>query len=254
MRAGSEPIFNVPTVVAATIAVLVCVHLLRVWVLTPEQDVELLLLFSFIPARYDATVLVQGVVPGGFGAEVWTFVTYAFIHGDTIHLGLNSVWLLAFGTPVARRFGTLRYLAFFAVTAAAGAAAHLLTHTNAFVPMVGASASISGFMAGAMRFAFQRGGPLRLRGADPEGAYRIPALPLVAVLRDARVLIFLGVWFGLNLIFGLGSIGFGGEDQAIAWQAHIGGFLAGLLAFALFDPVPTVPPGSGDPDGQVTLH
>ncbi len=191
MRAGSEPIFNVPTVVAATIAVLVCVHLLRVWVLTDEQDVQLLLLFSFIPARYDATVLTQGVVPGGFGAEVWSFVTYAFIHGDAIHLGLNSVWLLAFGTPVARRFGTLRYLAFFAVTAAAGAAAHLATHTNALVPMVGASASISGFMAAAIRFAFQRGGPLRLMGADQNDAYRIPALPLIAVLRDARVLMFL---------------------------------------------------------------
>lgn len=254
MRAGSEPIFNVPTVVAATIAVLVCVHVLRVWVLTPEQDVELLLLFSFIPARYDSTVLIQGAVPGGFGAEVWSFVTYAFIHGDAVHLGLNSVWLLAFGTPVARRFGALRYIAFFAVTSAAGAAAHLATHTNALVPMVGASASISGFMAAAIRFAFQRGGPLRLMGANPDDAYRIPALPLIAVLRDTRVLIFLAVWFGLNLIFGIGSIGFTGGEQAIAWQAHIGGFLAGLLAFALFDPVKAAPHGGSDPDRGVTFH
>ena len=60
----SEPIFNVPTVVAATLALLVLVHALRVWVLTPEQDIQLLLLFSFIPARYDAAVLAQGAVPG----------------------------------------------------------------------------------------------------------------------------------------------------------------------------------------------
>jgi len=60
---------------------------------------------------------------------------------------------------------------------------------------------------------------------------------LLAVLRDARVVIFLAVWFGLNLLFGLGSIGLDGNDQAVAWQAHIGGFLAGLLAFPLFDPV-----------------
>lgn len=254
MRTGSEPIFNVPTVVAATIAVLVCVHLLRVWVLTDEQDVVLLLLFSFIPARYDATLLTHGAVPGGFGAEIWTFVTYAFIHGDAVHLGLNSVWLLAFGTPVARRFGTMRYIAFFAVTAAAGAAAHLATHTNAMIPMVGASASISGFMAAAIRFAFQRGGPLRLMGASQDDAYRIPALPLVAVLRDGRVLIFLAVWFGLNLIFGIGSIGITGGEQAIAWQAHVGGFLAGLLGFALFDPVKGASYGGGDPDGRVTFH
>src|SRR5688572_9334713 len=119
LRTGSEPIFNVPTVVAATIVVMECVRLWRVWVSTVEQDVVLMLLFSFIPARKDATLLTHGAVPGGFGAEIWTFVTYAFIHGDAVHLGLNSVWLLAFGTPVARRFGTMRYIAFFAVTAAA---------------------------------------------------------------------------------------------------------------------------------------
>jgi len=248
----SEPIFNVPTVVTATIAVLVLIHALRVWVLTPEQDIQLLLLFSFIPARYDATVLAQGAVPGGLAAEIWTFVTYALIHGDWTHLGLNGVWLLAFGTPVARRFGAMRYLAFFAVTSAAGAAAHLATHSNAFVPMVGASASISGFMAAAMRFAFQRSGPLGLLGRD-EDAYRVPALPLSAVLRDPRVLAFLGVWFALNLLFGIGSLSLDGGEQAIAWQAHIGGFLAGLLAFAVFDPIKAPPVGAREPD-QPTIH
>jgi len=248
----SEPIFNVPTVVAATIAVLALVHMVRAWVLTPEQDVELLLLFSFIPARYDASLLAQGAVPGGLGAEIWSFVTYALIHGDWSHLGLNGVWLLAFGTPVARRFGAARYLAFFAVTAAAGAAAHLATHSNAFVPMIGASASISGFMAAAMRFAFQRSGPLGLLGRD-DAAYRVPALPLGHVLRDARVLAFLGVWFALNLLFGIGSLSLDGGEQAIAWQAHIGGFLAGLLAFAAFDPVRTASADASEPD-QPTIH
>jgi membrane associated rhomboid family serine protease len=248
----SEPIFNVPTVVSATLAVIVLVHALRTWVLTPEQDIELLLMFSFIPARYDAAVLAQGAVPGGLGAQVWTFVTYALIHGDWTHLGLNAVWLLAFGTPIARRFGTLRFVAFFAVTAAAGAAMHLAFHAHAFIPMVGASASISGLMAGAMRFAFQRSGPLGLIGRDSPDAYRVPALALSAVLRDPRVLAFLGVWFALNLVFGIGSLSLDGGEQAIAWQAHIGGFLAGLLAFAAFDPVRTAPHGGG-PD-QARVH
>jgi len=248
----SEPIFNVPTVVTATIAMLVLVHVVRVWLLTPEQDIQLLLLFSFIPARYDATLLAQGAVPGGLAAGIWTFVTYALIHGDWTHLGLNGVWLLAFGTPVARRFGPMRYLALLAVTAAAGAAAHLATHSNAFVPMIGASASISGFMAASMRFAFQRSGPLGLLGRDDD-AYRVPALPLSLVLRDARVLAFLAVWFALNLLFGIGSLSLDVGEQAIAWQAHIGGFLAGLLAFAAFDPVKTVPAAASEPD-QPTMH
>ena len=67
-------------------------------------------------------------------------------------------------------------------------------------------------------------------------AYRVPALPLTAVLRDPRVLIFLVVWFGLNLLFGLGSLPHRRQRTAVAWQAHIGGFLAGLLLFSLFDP------------------
>ena len=142
---------------------------------------------------------------------------------------------------MARRFGALRFIAFFAVTAAAGAALHLATHAGEQFPMIGASAAVSGLMAAAMRFAFQRGGPLNMLRVDNDEAYRVPALPLRRVLSDARVLIFLGVWFGINLIFGLGSLSFAGGDQPVAWQAHIGGFLAGLLLFSWFDPAPKHP-------------
>jgi membrane associated rhomboid family serine protease len=106
--------------------------------------------------------------------------------------------------------------------------------------MIGASAAISGTMAAAMRFAFQHGGPLgMLRGEDDE-AYRVPALPLIGVLRDSRVFLFLVVWFGMNIVFGLISLPIGGNDQPVAWQAHIGGFLAGLLLFSWFDPARNV--------------
>ena len=232
----SEPIFNVPAIVTATIALIVAVHALREFVLTDSADRELLLLFAFIPVRYDSS-LASVVWPGGVGGDIWTFVTYAFIHGDWVHLGINAVWLLAFGTPVARRFGATRFMAFFALTAAAGAGAHLLTHPGERVWMVGASAAISGFMAAAIRFAFQRGGPLSLIGSRDESLYRQPAVPLLSVLKDTRTLAFLIVWFGLNLLFGLGSLSIDGGEQAIAWQAHIGGFLAGLIGFAAFDPV-----------------
>jgi membrane associated rhomboid family serine protease len=237
-----EPIFNVPPVVVGTIATLVLVHVVHTYFLAPEQDIGFLLTFAFIPARYDATPLVGGAYPGGFGAEIWTFVTYAFIHADLVHLGVNSVWLLAFGSALARRFGTARFLAFFAVTAAAGAAAHLLAHAGDPHPTIGASASISGAMAAAMRFAFQRGGPLGLWRGDNEESYRVPAAPLSKALRDPRVLGFLLAWFGINALFGLGSMSIFGDGQVVAWQAHIGGFIAGLILFALFDPVPRAVP------------
>ena len=66
--------------------------------------------FAFVPARYDASALTDGILPGGSGAEVWTFFTYALLHADWTHLGFNAVWLLAFASPVARRFGALRFL------------------------------------------------------------------------------------------------------------------------------------------------
>lgn len=229
-----EPLLNVPAVLVGTLLALALVHAVR-QLLPQATDIDLLLLFAFIPARYDANLLGGASWPGGWGADVWTFASYALIHGDLMHLGFNAVWLLAFGTPLARRFGPLRFLAFCAITAAGGAVAHLLTHFGQIAPMVGASATISGAMAASMRFAFQRGGPLRLGGSAE--SYRVPALPLTDALRDPRVLAFIAVWFGLNLLFGLGSVSLAGEAQPIAWQAHVGGFVAGLALFGWFDPV-----------------
>jgi membrane associated rhomboid family serine protease len=234
---------NVPPVVTLTIAVMALVHAVRAFVLTARGDLEFLLLFSFIPARYsDPTCLVQSGVPEGWGPQIWTFVTYGLIHGDLTHLGVNAVWLLAFGSAVARRFGAARFLAFSAVTAAAGAAAHLATHPGDCWPMVGASAAISGFMAAAIRFVFQAGGPLGLLGGNRGESYAIPAAPLLVILRDPRVIVFLAVWFGINIVFGLGSLSPTSDEQSVAWQAHIGGFVAGLVLFPLFDPVARLRP------------
>jgi membrane associated rhomboid family serine protease len=238
--AARQPILNVPFVILALVAVLGLVHAVFVLALSQEETAEVLLLFAFLPARYDGS-FPAGMLPGGWGAAIWTFVTYAFIHADLNHLIFNLLWLVAFGTPVARRFGPLRFIAFFVVTAAAGAAAHLVTHFGEVVPMIGASASVSGAMAAAMRFAFQRGGPLGRSRSPDESAYRVPAASLGTMLRDPRLLAFLVVWFGVNLLFGLGTIKLPGVEQSIAWEGHIGGFLAGLLGFSLFDPVRNSP-------------
>ena len=145
-------------------------------------------LFAFNPLRY---TLPAYVVPGGWGSRVWTFISYAFIHADLNHLVFNLLWLFAFGAPVARRFESWRFLAFCAATAAAGAAAHLVTHWGEFSPMIGASAAVSGTMAGAMRFVFQRRAPLGILGGDGPESYRVPAAPLSSMLRDPRILLFL---------------------------------------------------------------
>ncbi len=236
-----EPIFNVPAAVLAVAGACVIVQLLLVYWLTDAQQDFFLRLFAFIPARYDHAHATAERIPDFFACEVWTFVTYAFIHGGWTHLAVNMVWLLPFGSAVARRFGTLRFFAFFVATAVAGALAHFAAHPGGEQPVVGASGAISGFMAASTRFAFQRGGPLSFFAASDEEAYRVPALPLAAALRDRRIVVFLGAWFALNILFGLGTLAVPGVDQEVAWQAHIGGFLAGLLLFPLFDPVVAVP-------------
>jgi len=236
-----EPVFNVPTVLIVLIAIMAVIHVGREVLLTGDQDIELLMRFAFIPARYDPAFLQSGEFPGGLGAQIWTFVTYAFLHGDYMHLGVNCIWLLPFGAAVARRFGTLRFLLLFSVTAAGGALAHLVTHHGQIYPMIGASGAVSGMMAAAMRFAFQHGGPLESwRRPDPR-SYTVPAEPLMEALRNPRVLIFIAVWFVLNLIFGIGSKIVPGAEAEVAWQAHVGGFLTGFLLFPLFDPVPPRP-------------
>jgi membrane associated rhomboid family serine protease len=232
-----EPAINLPPVVLWSILVLVAIEIGRAF-LSVETETELLLLFAFIPARFDPGFQYATVMPGGFAADVWTFFTYALLHGGWMHLVVNCLWLAAFGSAVARRFGTVRFLLFSAVCAAAGAALHLATHWGNFVPMIGASGAISGLMAAAIRFVFQSGGPLsRFRYSD-QAIYNTPALPLMQALRQGQVIAFLAVWFGLNLIFGVASSAIPGvgADQ-VAWQAHVGGFLAGLLLFRIFDPV-----------------
>jgi len=234
-----EPALNIPPVIVAVIAVLALVHAVRVYVLTDAQSNDVLWLFAFNPMRYGTGLLPAAELPGGWGADIWTFVTYAFLHASWVHFGVNAIWFLPFGSAVARRFGTLRFLAFFAVTAAVGAFAHLLAYSGQNAPVIGASAAISGTMAGAMRFVFQRGGPVSFWRTGRDADYRIPAEPLSRVVREPAVVVFLVVWFGINLLFGLGSIpmsGFG-AGEVVAWQAHIGGFLAGLLLFSWFDPV-----------------
>jgi membrane associated rhomboid family serine protease len=246
-----EPLLTLPGALTAYIVLLAVIHL-RV-LLPPDWENWTIDVFGFIPRRYDSTLLAIDF-PGGAGAKVWTFVTYSLLHANLSHIGFNVLWLLPFGSALARRFGAFRFFLFMAVTAAAGALAHLLTHEHAVAPMIGASASVSGTMAAAIRFAFVQGSFLSFNRGDADAAARVPALSLMRALRNPRVLAFLGIWFGVNIIFGVGSIAIGSDGASVAWQAHIGGFFAGLLLFSLFDPVPRAAANAADASSQDTSH
>ncbi len=245
-----ERIFNLPGVITGLIGVLALIQLavelaplsLGVWTIT---------YFSFIPARVSFFIAPKAAlealadVDGDELAALlntarfawWTPLTYAFLHANWTHLGVNSLTLAAFGTPVARRLGAARFLLFFSITAIAGALAHLATHPFDLEPVVGASAAISGAMAAIARFAFARGGALGepARGhADDKDDSRGPR-KLAHLVEDQRAVLFLATWLLANIAFGVMAPAPGGAG-VIAWEAHIGGFLAGLLLFGWFDP------------------
>jgi membrane associated rhomboid family serine protease len=173
--AAREPLLTLPGALTAYILLLAAIHL-RV-LLPPDLENWTIDVFGFIPKRYDSNLLADGF-PGGEGAKLWTFVTYSLLHANLTHIGFNVLWLLPFGSALVRRFGAVRFFGFMAVTAAAGALAHLASHEHDLAPMIGASASVSGTMAAAIRFAFVRGSFLSFSRGDADAAARVPAQSL----------------------------------------------------------------------------
>jgi membrane associated rhomboid family serine protease len=224
-----EPIFNVPKPVLGVLAVLVLVHVVRSF-LPADDDLWLVLASAFIPGRYGP---MGWELPGGETALFTSPLTHMLFHGDWIHLALNSAWLLAFGGAIAERTGTLRFLLFFVLCGLAGAAAFYAANSTLVQPMIGASGAISGLMGGTLRILFpalDSGGFRRLR-EDPRS---IPLMPLREALTDRRVLMTSAVLVVVNV---LTIIGFGTAQNSagIAWEAHLGGYVVGLITYGLFD-------------------
>ena len=246
-----EPVFSVPLPAAALVGLLLAIHAALEFS-PPSAQIAAVLDFGFIPGRETLALwpgrlaaLLAGSSsdPQTFaawrattamhqGLKLWSFVTYAFLHESWTHVGLNSVWLMAFGPPLARRFGALRFFGFFLATSTCGALLHWASAPVNFIPLIGASASASGFMAGAVRFMFQPGEAMG-RGPRRPGPER--AASLYEVFTDRRALIFVGVWLATNVIFGAGAQTLGLSDAPVGWIAHIGGFVGGLALFPLFD-------------------
>jgi membrane associated rhomboid family serine protease len=256
-----ERIFNLPPPVLWITVLLLAIEGIC-QLIQPEAYLEILQRFAFVPGRFtyafdpERVPLAFNAIAGDSELQAeaarfflgdgkpqwWTVITYAFLHGSWLHVGVNCVWFAAFGSPVARRFGAQRFLLFCAVAAIAGAAAHYITHVADLEPVVGASAAVSGVMAAAARFVFQPGAPLDeslgfTDRAQEDTAYRQPALPLRRIVSNRSAISFLAFWFLANFLFGVFPMPVAGvANAAVAWQAHIGGFLIGLLAFRWFDP------------------
>lgn len=220
-----EPMFRIPRPVGLLIGLIVLAHVVRS-LLPAGMAEDILIRFSFMPMRY-----MPGINGGSLLDKALPFVGHQFLHAGFFHLGMNCLWLLACGPVVAKRYGALAFWGFFLLCGISGAAVFLVADWGGIDGMIGASGAVSGLMAASIRMI-----PGQLLALTMPGVMQGADAPLASV-RSKPVMAFTLVWFVTNLIFGLTGLGSGGEIHQIAWQAHIGGFVAGLLLPDLFDAV-----------------
>jgi membrane associated rhomboid family serine protease len=229
------PVFNLPGSVLVALALLALIYAVQVLVLSNNGLDWLFFNFGFIPLRYVTPLSEQG--PQLF----WTPVTYSLLHGSVEHITFNGLWLMAFGTPVARRIGTVRFTIFWVLSAVASAALHAGLNWGDATLLIGASGVVSGLMGAACRFAF----PPERRVSLP--THLNPRLSVLEAFHSRTVVVFILFWFVGNILIAVGIPLIGGGSQAIAWDAHIGGFIFGFFLFALFDREPKEPPSISEP-------
>lgn len=159
---------------------------------------------------------------GALGSWV-TPVTSMFLHGGILHLGSNMLFLHIFGDNVEDVIGRGRFLIFYLLCGLGAVLGQVLVAPNSMVPMIGASGAISGVLAGYMTL-------------FPH-ARVVTVIPIVIFIHFMEVPagIFIVLWFVLQLVQGYLSLGMIAEGAGgVAWFAHIGGFLAGLVCIRVF--------------------
>lgn len=153
-------------------------------------------------------------------AIIWlTLITSMFLHGDLMHLGGNMLYLWIFGDNVENRFGHLRFLIFYLGSGLVGSLAQIFMDPMSVIPNLGASGAISGIM-GAYLVLFPH------NQVKAIFFYQVVTVPALVVL---------GMWIIFQLISGVGSYAASsGALGGVAYMAHIGGFVAGVV-FAMYD-------------------
>ena len=212
----SVPIFNTSPMVGRLILACVVIHIITVLLPLPVWY-DFIGKFAFVSARYSTAGAWQlDLVAYLFGP-----VTHLFLHGGFLHLILNMAMLLAFGTPMERRMTTTRFAGFYILCGLAGAALWFVFHHHTISPLLGASGAISG-MLGAV-------GRISLTGRPGHG---------MPFKNRKAAMTFVILWLVFNFVFGVIGLALFGMEGDIAWEAHLGGFIAGFFLINLFSPRP----------------
>ncbi len=165
--------------------------------------------------------------PGAAIPAVSAFFTSMFLHGDIVHLLGTMLFLWVFADNVEDRMGRIRFLVFYLVCGFAAAATQVVALPDSPIPMVGASGAISGVL-GAYILLFP-------------GARILTVIPIFIFLQFVRLpaLVVLGIWFLYQVLHSMVAAPAGG---GVAWFAHIGGFVTGLVLISIFLPRRRPPP------------
>ena len=222
--AGREPVFHVPGGVSFLVILLLVIHVAFSFALDEQGKLDVWVWFGYIPARF-----TEPGIPGGLLPLLWTPFTHAFLHGDWSHVGLNVAWLAIFGTPVARRYGTFRFWVVFLAGVLGGVLLYTVLEYGSPGVLIGASGGIAGLTGASMRFIFQPPVVLKdpLTGDIRGVGQKLASLGETWANRRART--FSLFWLGINLAIPVYEHFVRTQGAGIAWQAHVGGFVAGLF-------------------------
>jgi membrane associated rhomboid family serine protease len=215
------PIKNVvptryPPIVTWSLIAANCLVFLFQLSLSPAELEWFVYNFGLVPARYFSSSRA-----GFLLADLLPFVTNTFLHGGWLHLIFNMWMLWMFGGTVEDRFGAGRYLLFYLGCGVLASFTHAIFNPTSLVPAVGASGAIAGIMG-----CFARMFPL---------ARLVVVVPIIFIplFFEVPAIVFVGIWFILQVLQGTVDLLIPSQGGGVAWWAHIGGFVAGLLLVPL---------------------
>ncbi|MDI6889366.1 MAG: rhomboid family intramembrane serine protease [Thermodesulfovibrionales bacterium] len=186
-------------------------------VASPSDMEKLAYAYGAIPNYILTFEAVQPIHPA------LTIFSAMFMHGGVFHLAGNMLYLWIFGNNIEDKLGHLRFIIFYIFCGIASAYAHAITEPHSFIPMIGASGAVSGVL-GAYLLLFPRA-----------GIYTLIFLGFFVQVVKIPAFIVIGFWAVIQFVNGLISTGLV-KEGGVAWFAHIGGFLIGLLTIRLWLP------------------
>jgi membrane associated rhomboid family serine protease len=222
LKTRSRPYVNVTIIILCALAF---VYELAIGEL--EQSI-LFYKFGVIPNElvHDINYTVWPTSIGDFNIETpvsnWiTMFTSMFLHGDWLHFGVNMLFLWVFGDNVEDRFGHFRYLLFYLAAGVAATWLQIAIDTTSTVPTIGASGAIAGVL-GAYLLLF------------PFSRVRTAIIFFFIIFVRIPAIILLGFWFLLQFFGGIGTLGLSSQGGGVAYWAHIGGFLFGIIVVIVY--------------------